>query len=227
MPTSLFSVIVKTLEKSLLHYITQAIPHTPTQHGYKPQHSTVTTPHTVNITVEKGFNQMALPAQTINVVVDMIKAFDTINIHTLQTNIPGTIIKFIANYIKGRKTHTSYINHPSSQILFQTGVQQGGIFSPTLFNICIADILPPSALVRLMAYMEDIPITSTHPTTSGVKKYIHPYLDTWTKQNNLTLNPNKTTCTLFIQTLQSIRTIWTSAISCTSARELSVHSHLR
>ena len=44
----------------------------------------------------------------------MSKAFDTINIHTLirkllQTNIPGTIIKFIANYIKGRVTPTKHI----------------------------------------------------------------------------------------------------------------------
>ena len=73
---------------------------------------------------------MAPPARTITVALDMSKAFDTINIHTLirkllQTMIPGTIIKFIANYIKGRK-----------------------VFA-------------------------------------------------WTKQNNLTLNPDKTTCTLF------------------------------
>ena len=77
------------------------------QHGYKTQHSTVTL-HTLNNTVAKGFNQMAPPVRTITVALDMSKAFDTINIHTLirkllQTNIPGTIIKLIANYIKGRK----------------------------------------------------------------------------------------------------------------------------
>ena len=54
-PISL-SVIAKTLEKSLLPYITANIP---TQHGYKTQHSTVTELHTVNNTVAKGFNQMA------------------------------------------------------------------------------------------------------------------------------------------------------------------------
>ena len=32
----------------------------------------------------------------------------------LQTNIPGTIIKFIANYIKGRNAYTTYINHTFS-----------------------------------------------------------------------------------------------------------------
>ena len=91
--------------------------HYPMQHGYKTQHSTVTALHTLNNTVAKGFNQMAPPARTINVALNMSKAFDTINIHTLirkllQTNIPGTIIKFIAKPIQ----HIA-ITHPDNVIL--------------------------------------------------------------------------------------------------------------
>ena len=199
-PISLLSVIAKTLEKSLIPYITA---NTPTQYGYETQHSTVTALHTVNNTVGKGFNQMAPPAQTITVALDMSKAFDTINIHTLirkllQTNIPGAIIKFIANYIKGRKPYTTYRNHTSSQRQFKTGVPHGGVLSSTLFNIYTADIPPPRAPVQVVAYTNDITITSTHTSTSAAKKYIQPYQHTaWTKQNNLTLNPDKTTCTLF------------------------------
>ena len=44
-PISLLSVIAKTLEKSLLPYITANIPNTPMQHRYKTQHSTVTVRH--------------------------------------------------------------------------------------------------------------------------------------------------------------------------------------
>ena len=187
-PISLLSVIAKTLEKSLLPYITANIPITPMQHGYKTQHSTVTALHTLNNTVAKGFNQMAPPAGTITVALDMSKAFDTINIHTLirkllQTNIPGTIIKFIANYIKGRKVYTTYRNHTSKQRQFKTGVPQGGVLSPTLFNIYTSDLPPPSAPVQVMAYADDITITYT--STSAAKKYIQPYIHkvfAWTKQ---------------------------------------------
>ena len=54
--------------------------------------------HILNNTVAKGFKQMAPHARTITVALDMSKAFDTINIHTLirkllQTMIPDTIIK--------------------------------------------------------------------------------------------------------------------------------------
>ena len=119
-PIPLLYVIAKSLEKCLLPYIRANIPNTPTQHGYKTQHSTVTELRTVNNTVAKGFNLMAPSAQTITVALDMSNAFDIINIHTqirnlLQTKILGTIIKFIANYIKGLKAYTSYKNYTSSQ----------------------------------------------------------------------------------------------------------------
>ena len=146
---------------------------------------------------------MAPPARTITVALDMSKAFDTINIHTLiikllHTKIPGIIIKLIANYIKGRKAYTTYINHTSSQ--FKTGVPQVGVLSPTLFNIYTAGIPPPRAPIQVMVCTYDIPITSTHTSTSAAQKYIQPYLYkvfAWTKTNNLTLNPDKTTCTPF------------------------------
>ena len=120
MPISLLSVIAKTTEKSLLPYITENIPNTPMQYGYKTQHSTLTALHTLNNTVANGFNRMAPPARTITVALDMSKAFDTINIHTLirkllQTNIPGTIIKFIAKYIKDAKpTQHIETTHPDN-----------------------------------------------------------------------------------------------------------------
>ena len=135
-------LIMANNNKSLLPYITGNIPNTPMQHVYKTPYSTVTALHTLNNTVTRGFNQMAPPARTITVALDKSKAFDTINIHTLiskllQTNIPGTIIKFIANYIKGRKAYTKYINHTSRQRQFKSGVPQGGVLSPTLFNIYV------------------------------------------------------------------------------------------
>ena len=86
------------------------------------------------------------------------------------------------------------------QHIFKTGVPLGGVLSPTLFNIYTADIPSPRVPVQVIAYADDITITSTHTRTRVAKKYIQPYLHkvyAWTKQIKLTLNPDKTTCTLF------------------------------
>ena len=155
--------MAKILQKSLLPYITA---YTPTQHGYKSQHYTVMELHTLNNTVATGINQMAPPERTITVALDMSKTFDTINIHTLirkllQTNIPGTIIKFIANYIKGRKADTPYINHTPIQRQCKTVVPQGGVLSHTLFNIYTAYLPPPRVPIQVMTYAYYTAITST------------------------------------------------------------------
>ena len=114
---------------------------------------------------------MALPARTITVALDMSKAFDTINIHTLIRKL----LQFIANYIKGHKAYTTYRNHTSSQqCQFKTIAPQGGVLSPTLFNIYNTDIPPPRTPVQVMAYAYDITITYTHTSTSAAMKYIQP-----------------------------------------------------
>ena len=87
-PISIPSVVARTMEKFLLPYIITNRIQTPTQDCYKGQHSTVTALHTLNIIIAKGFNQMDLSARTITVALEMSKAFDTVNIHTLI----GTII---------------------------------------------------------------------------------------------------------------------------------------
>src|SRR2546426_449458 len=135
----------------------------------------------------------------------MSKAFDRVNIHPLinkihNTSIPPTIQKFIANYLKGRKAFTSYNQFTSKQQTIKTGVPQGGVLSPTLFNIYTSDILTPPPNVQLETYAYDISTISSSQHIKTAQNRIQPYLNdifTWTKQNDLQLNPDKSTSTLF------------------------------
>ena len=172
------------------------------QHGYKTQHTTVTALQTLNNTVAKGFNQMAPPARTITVALDMSKAFDTINIHTLIINCYRQSLQ--AQSLSSSQT-TSRDAKPTQRIKitqrqFKIGVPKGDVLSPTIFNIYTSYLPPSSAPARVHAYADYITITATHTSMSAAKKYIQPYLHkvfAWTKQNNLLLNPDTTTCTLF------------------------------
>ena len=67
------------------------------------------------------------------------------------TNITHTIMKYIASYLKGRKAYTTFRNKTSTQKKnqFKNGVPQGGILSPTLFNIYTSDTPTPQAQVKL------------------------------------------------------------------------------
>src|SRR3989442_5229247 len=140
-PISLLSPIAKTLEKVLLPYLTNNIPQIKNQHGFKTLHSTNTALHQLTNQITQGFNKEHPPLRTIDVSLDLSKAFDTVNIHSLinklhQTTVPNTVIKFLANYVKGRKGYTVFQDSKSRPQQFTTGVvPQGGVLSPILFNL--------------------------------------------------------------------------------------------
>ena len=205
-PIALLSPIAKTLEKILLPHITSNITPPTHQHGFRAKHSTTTALHNINNTITKGFNQKQPPERTIAVALDMSKAFDTVHHHKLidklhNTNIPNTITKFVANYIKGRKQYVLYNNTASRKRNTKTGVPQGGVLSPTLFNIYMADMpTPQNNNIKLITYADDITILSTHRKPDTAQAQVQPYLTQvyrWTQNNQLTLNASKTTSTLF------------------------------
>jgi hypothetical protein len=112
-PISLLSPIAKTLEKIILHHLTDNMPVKCHQHGFKTGHSTTSALQIINNQITDVFNKKAPPERTVAVALDMSKAFDTVKHHRLidkihKTNTPAILQKFIANYIKGRNAYTFY-----------------------------------------------------------------------------------------------------------------------
>ena len=196
---------LKSLEKIILPHITENIPNIKTQHGFKKEHSTTTALHNIHEKISQGFNKSKPHQRTIIVALDMSKAFDTVNTHTLinkihKTNIPPTITKFLANYVKGRKAYTVFNNEKSKQSHLKTGVPQGGVLSPILFNIYMSDIPDPPENVYLYSYADDITTLSLHNDIQIAQDQLQPYLEKihkWTIDNNLKLNADKSSSTLF------------------------------
>ena len=204
-PISLLSPTAKLLEKIILPYITNIIPSIYHQHGFKTKHSTTTALHQLTNHITTGFNQKKPPHRTITIALDMSQAFDTVNHYTLiekliNTNTPNLITRFITNYIRGRKAFTQYKNKNSFKKQFKAGVPQGGVLSPTLFNIYMSDLPTPPRDIHVTTYADDITIYSSDKNYTIAQQRLQPYLEdvqTWTKANNLKLNASKTMTTLF------------------------------
>ena len=102
--------------------------------------------------------------------------------------------------MKGRKGFTQFQNAKSKQQQFKTGVPQGGVLSPILFNLYTSDLPPPPTGVTILAYADDMTPAATHSDYHIAEQRLQPYLQdifNWTKINSLTLNPDKSTATLF------------------------------
>ena len=144
---------------------------------------------------------MAPPAQTITVVLDMSKNFDTINIHTLigtlpQTRIPGTIIP---NYIKGRRACTTYRNHTNVHF------SRWRPFTNTIQHIHCRYTTTQSTGSGpvLRRWHHD------HIYTSAAKKsYNHTYIKFLPGQNKTSHTKSRQLALCSLQTLQNIRAIW-------------------
>ena len=97
----------------------------------------------------------------------------------------------------GREAYTTYRNHTSRQCQNWHSTRW---HPPTLFNnINISDLPPPSALVPVMAYADDITITSTQQAPVQPRNtYNHTYIKFLRGQNEKSHTKSRqTTCTLF------------------------------
>ena len=131
------------------------------------------------------------PARIVTESLDLSKAFDTINIHTLirkllQTNTPCTIMKLIANYT----THPHYL----------TFILQTYHHPEHRFRSWPIQLTTPSHL-------------HTQACTSAAKEYIQSYLHKGCAWTSITISHQIQTKQLAfcsLQTLRNIRAILTS-----------------
>ena len=154
----------KNSQNKLLIHITsishcQNIPIILHQHGLKHKHSTHTALHNICHQITKGFNNLRPPQRTVSVALNISKTFDTMNIHKLihkliLKNILRIIIKFIANYKTSKRQACTQYNSTLSKLKqINTGIPQGGVLSPTLFNIYTYDISLSLKDLQIITYM--------------------------------------------------------------------------
>ena len=72
--------------------------------------------------------------------------------------ISGTALKLLKNYVLVRKQYVVYNNCNSNLVDVTTGVPQGSILGPLLFNIFINDLIHMTDKLKFIMYADDTTI---------------------------------------------------------------------
>ena len=152
------------LERLLLPYLNTSLPLSDSQHGFRSGHSTVTALLPLVHQIAEGLNHHNPIRGTVSMAVDFSKAFDTVN-HTIlltdihNTNMDHNTIRWLTTYLRGRTAVCRYNNTTSKSNTIHTGVPQGSVISPLLFNLYVSQF-PQSPYTLTTSYVGDFTVSA-------------------------------------------------------------------
>ena len=137
-------------------------------------------------------------------LTDLSKAFDSLNHELLIAKLDAygfnhNSLTLILNYLSGRKQRTKINNSFSNWSLLTTGVPQGSILGPLLFNMYMNDVFYFTEGDGLTNYADDTtPYAVEHDTNTLINNLQNQSiaLQQWFNNNFFKLNVNK--CKLII-----------------------------
>lgn len=205
-PISSLPILSKVFEK-ILHQ--QLIDHLENQNllnsrqfGFRKNHSSeqliLSLLHSWRIMLDKSS-----PCYIAALSMDIRKAFDSVDHSILLTKLPTfnlspSCISLLESYLKDRCQVMKIGNTFSSPGMVRSGVPQGSVLGPLLFNIMVNDLLHtfPSSF----AYADDTILYTSAPTPDEAIHKASELLDStlnWYKSNNFTVNLSKTALCVF------------------------------
>ena len=98
--------------------------------------------------------------------MDLSKAFDSLSHNILlqkltDYGIRNSAITLLKSYLSNRKQYVQIDDESSSMLSINTGVPQGSIVGPLLFNILINDIIMSSDKFNFILYADDTTLNAT------------------------------------------------------------------
>ena len=206
-PISILPILSKVLEKILVNQIISHINtsqlYPSTLSGCRTGHSTATSLLYIRDTCIKALNSNKL---SILSLVDFSKAFDTLNYSTLlkilvKYNFSSSAIRLLHSYLSNRKQYTQYCSMISSTSSVVSGVPQGSLLGPILFNLYVISINQKISsidpLTTCLNYVDDFQIVHQDKPDNIIAlsqqiKFSLEYLKSAATNLDLSLNSTKT-----------------------------------
>ena len=141
--------------------------------GFRPKHWTCTALPTITADIAAGFSRKKPAHQTVLVAIDLTAAFDNVDHQQLidcvfNTNLPATIRHWLYNCMQNRRAKVHFRQKESKSRKVKTGVAQGGVLPPALFNYYLTDFPTPPPNIKLIKCANDITIYTSGPVVADL-----------------------------------------------------------
>ena len=233
-------IVERVVQRQLYYYLSTNHLLSPTQHGFRPRHSTETALVSVADRILAASDQGEI---SLLCLIDLSKCFDIIDHSILLSKLSqyGVDTSWFASYLSGHTQTVSFTDktgkkHISKSLPNNIGVFQGSSLGPLLYCLFSNDLSLFASDSDVIQYADD-----TQVLVSG-KKTDFPALiyrmetalaalDTWFRSNSLKVNASKTQLIMF-GTRQNLRSFPPSEVSvlfrgvslhpCTEVKNLGV-----
>ena len=133
------------------------------------------------------------------VLMDLSKVFDCIRHDLLIARLHAygfseKTVTFIYSYLKRRKQNVKIENFYSDFLTLLSGVPQGSILGPILFNLFLNDLLATLKMSELYNFADDNTISIASKDMSNLIQALEKESETavdWFNQNKMIVNPDK------------------------------------
>jgi hypothetical protein len=223
-PVNLTSVLAKLAERVVANRLGHILDFPDSMYGFRSARTTGDACMILLDQVQRGFEKRTKKAgeqhvtsdNTLSVFFDLSKAFDKVDPRVLRdrchhAGIPDYLVRWLASFLKGRKARVRVGACRSDWGTFRTGVPQGTILGPILFNIYMitlareleqlcADAEVAGLTASSIFFADDLTVSFTAGSIATVQPWAQRAIDLvskWADLSGMEISEDKTRYMVF------------------------------